>query len=83
MSSIKINRAIALAKTGKNPGCALDMMAAIPANVVAHLPARLLAEMIDANWQLALASKAISTSGACDEGVIWDAANGRLRDIAA
>lgn len=83
MHTIKINRALAGAAIGRNPGSALDMLAAIPATVIDALPARLLAELLDANWSLAQASKALAHTDACAEGAIWDARRQQLREIAA
>lgn len=81
--SIKVNRALALANIGRNPGSAQAMLDAIPADVVAALTARRLAQMLDAMWRLAGASKALAAHDAIAEGAIWDARTGRLRSIAA
>ena len=82
MPSIKINRAIAAARIGAHPACAHDMLEAIPAKIVKRLPARLLAEMLDANWALAQASKALANKETCEFGAVWDSRTQRLRDIA-
>lgn len=82
MSTIKINRALKLAAIGTNPGSAADMLAAIPADVIEALPARLLAELLDANWSLACRSKSLADAAACDEGAVWDARHQRLRAVA-
>ena len=51
--------------------------------VIAALTARLIAQLIDANWALASASKAIAAAAAVETGIIWDARQGRSREIAA
>lgn len=78
---IKVNRAVKISAIGAHPGCASAMLAAIPADVMAALPARLIASLIDANWQLAQASKAIAIKDAITEGVLWDGT--KHREIAA
>lgn len=63
---IKVNRAVKLSAIGSHPGSAPAMLGAIPADVIATLPARL-----------------IAARDAIAEWMIWDAAQGRHRDIAA
>lgn len=92
----KVNNALALSRiggwTGSNDhdtmqgpchASALAMLDAIPDEVIAALPARLLAQLIDANWALAQQSKAIAAAEAIAEGAVWDARSQRLREIAA
>lgn len=81
MHSIKINRALRTAAIGANPGSADDMLAAIPTAVVSALSGARLAELLDAMWALAGASKALAIKDAVDEGALWDGQ--RLREIAA
>lgn len=78
---IKVNRALRLSQIGSNPGSASAMLAAIPSEVIQDLPARLVAQLIDANWRLAQNSKALALRDALQEGVIWDGA--RSREIEA
>lgn len=78
---IKINRALQQSTIGTCPGTASTMLAAIPVEVIAALPARLIAQMLDANWQLAGASKATADVEAIGAGFVWDAAHGIARDI--
>ncbi|HCZ00196.1 MAG: hypothetical protein A3D16_12055 [Rhodobacterales bacterium RIFCSPHIGHO2_02_FULL_62_130] len=80
---IKVNRAVKMSAIGSHPRSASAMLGAIPDDVIAALPARLIAQMIDANWQLAQASKALAVRDAIAEGMIWDAAQASHRDIAA
>lgn len=83
MSQVKINRAMKMARIGSNPGSASDMLAAIPASTIAGLTARQLAELLDAMWSLAQASKAIAARDACAEGAIWDAQAQQMRELRA
>lgn len=79
---IKINRAIAAATIGGCPASASAMLDAIPADVVAALPSRLLAQLVDANWRLAEASKALANADAIADGGVWDARRQALRLLA-
>ncbi|GEK69788.1 hypothetical protein [Paracoccus denitrificans] len=79
----KVNRAVAMCSIGMHPESVAAMLRAIPEDVIAALPARLIAQLIDANWRLAGASKAIAAADAIREGCVWDAQQGRHRDIAA
>lgn len=81
--SIKINRALKLASIGANPDSAAAMLEVIPAEAIKAVTAHQLAAMLDAVWRACQASKAIATREALDEGAIWDAGRGRLREIAA
>lgn len=83
MSLIKVNRARKLAGIGDCPASYSRMLDAIPDSVVAALPARLVALLVDANWRLAAASKTIAERAACDAGVVWDEAQGRMRELSA
>ena len=65
-----------------HPASASSMLRAIPAEAVNALPARLIAQMIDANWRLASASKAIAARDALTEGGVWDEARGAMREFA-
>lgn len=80
--SIKVNRAIGMCALSNYPQSASAMLAEIPQDVIATLPARLIAKMIDANWNLAQKSKDIATRDAVEEGVIWDNRCQKLREIA-
>lgn len=81
--SRKINRAIKMCSISAHPESVSAMLRAIPDEVIEALPARLIAQLIDANWQLAGASKAIAAADAIREGCVWDAQQGRHRDLAA
>ena len=83
MSTIKINRAVKLAAIGRNPGPCADMLVMIPLSVRDALTARRLADMLDALWHACSASKAIAAAEACQNGAVWDASVGRLRDVVA
>ncbi len=60
MSTIKINRAVRLTKMGAYPTTTRDMLRSIPQAVVEALNSRQLAQLLDANWDLAQRSKAIA-----------------------
>lgn len=81
--SIRVKRALAMSDVGRYPASAAAMLDAIPAEVIAALPARLIAKLLDANWALAQASKCIAEKDALAEGAIWDASGNRYREIAA
>lgn len=81
--SRKVNKAVKMSNIGEHPESVAAMLRAIPADVIDALPARLIAQLIDANWRLAGASKAIAAAEAIQEGCVWDAQQGRHRDIAA
>jgi len=82
-NSIRVKRALALSQIGAYPGSAQAMLNAIPPAVVAALPARLIAELLDANWRLAQEAKAIAEKDAIQEGAVWDATTVRHREVAA
>lgn len=69
--TIKINRAVAQSDVGQHPATATAMLAAIPADVIAALPSRLIAQMIDACDDLAATSKAIALRDALSDGGVW------------
>lgn len=79
----KVNRALALSGIGAHPQSASAMLSAIPDEVIDALPARLIAQILDANWTLAESSKAIAEREAVQQGCVWDAKAQRHRDIAA
>lgn len=79
--AIKVNRAVKMSMIGAHTGCVQAMLAAIPAEVIDALPARAIAKLLDGNWQLAQASKALAIREALQEGAVWDGA--KLREIAA
>ena len=81
--SRKVNKAATMCAIGTHPDSVAAMLRAIPGDVIAALPARLIAQLIDANWRLACASKALAAADAIQEGCVWDAQQGRHRDIAA
>ena len=58
--AIKINRAMRMSDIGRYPASADAMLRAIPASILAVAPARAVADLLDANWHLAQASKAIT-----------------------
>lgn len=78
---IKVNRAVKMSAIGAHSISASAMLSAIPADVIASLPARLIAALLDSNWQLAQASKAIAIKDAVADGAVWDGT--KHRDIAA
>jgi hypothetical protein len=81
MSSIKVDRALRLSAIGDCPASAAAMLDAIPSAVVAALNSTQLAALIDANWHLAGASKAMAIADALTEGAVWDAKNNVMRGI--
>lgn len=78
----KVNRALRLSAIGAHPASASAMLSAIPADVIDALPARLIAQMLDANWRLASTSKAIAARDAITEGGVWDEVRGVMREFA-
>lgn len=81
--SRKINRAVKMSGIGTHRESVSAMLRVIPDDVIAALPARLIAQLIDANWRLAQESKAIAAVDAINEGCVWDARKQRHREIAA
>lgn len=79
---IKVNRAMSLASIGAYPESARAMLRAIPHIVVAALTAKQLAALMDANWTLAQASKAIAERAVIEDGGVWDATRGRFEALA-
>lgn len=82
MSTVKVNRALALASVGRNPASASDMLAAIPQAIIAALTSRQIAELMDAMWHACQRSKALAAQDAIDEGAIWDARRQQLVELA-
>jgi hypothetical protein len=80
--SIKINRAKKLAAIGSCPGSFLAMLDAIPLGVRGSLNSGQIALLLDANWRLACASKAIAAADAIAEGGCWDSRCQRFRELA-
>ena len=80
--SIKIDRARRLSGAGAYPATCAAALANVPASIVAALPARMLAELIDAMSAAHQSGKALALREACDEGAVWDARDGLLREIA-
>ena len=78
----KIKRALEMSRIGRHPASADHMLAAIPDAVIAALPARLIAQLLDTNTTLARASKDIAIRDAIDEGAVWDSSRQALREIA-
>lgn len=81
MHTIKIKRALKLSTIGSCHGSAHAMLAAIPQSVVTSLTSKQLAELIDANWRLAVASKVIAERDIVNEGAVWDARSQRLIEL--
>lgn len=81
--SRKVSRAIAMSRIGDCRESASAMLRAIPDEVIAALPARLIAQIIDANWRLARVNQAMGQADAINNGCIWDERQQRHRDIAA
>ncbi len=81
--SIKTNRAMKIATTGRYPRSFAAMLDAIPESVVEALNARLIAELIDANWRLAGCSKRIAEHEAVANGFVWDHRRGRAMNLTA
>ena len=79
----KVDKAVRMSGISDHSESAAVMLRAIPDEVIAALPARLIAQLIDANSALAGASKAIAAAEAVETGIIWDARQGRSREIAA
>jgi hypothetical protein len=58
------------------------MLDAVPPAILSALPSAALADLLDAMWQLAERSKSAAIAAAIDDGALWDARAGRLREIA-
>lgn len=80
--TIKIKRALRLSTIGANHASANAMLDFVPAAIIETLPARKLAEMLDAMWQLAGNSKAVAARDAIKEGGVWDDRASRFRALA-
>ena len=83
MHTIKIKRALRLSTIGSCHYSAMAMLDAIPETVVAALTSAQIAELIDANWRLAQASKAIAEREIVAEGAVWDARTERMIELRA
>jgi len=81
--STKINRARKASVIGDCPGSFAAMVDLVPASARATLTGRQIGELADAMWRACQQSKAIAAREAIDEGAVWDARSGRLREIAA
>ena len=81
--AIKINRAARLAAIGGYRQSFAAMLDAIPSSLVSALTAQQLADLIDANWRLAGASKKIAEDDIIANGFVWDHQRDRAREIAA
>lgn len=79
--AIKVNRAVKLSAIGSNPRSCAAMLNAILLEVIDALPARAIAKLLDANWQMACASKALAIREAIQDGAVWDGS--KHREIAA
>lgn len=80
--AIKVNRAVRLASIGRYPASAAAMLSAIPDCLIVGLTARQIAVTMDANWDLAQASKALAAREIIENGFVWDARHGISRDLA-
>lgn len=83
MSQIKINRASRLAIIGNCPCSFAAMIEAIPDAVMDVLTSKTIAALVDANWRLFRASKAIAARDAINEGGVWDAQREAFHHLAA
>ena len=81
MSQIKINRARQISIIGNCSGSFAAMLEAIPTSVIARLPSREVAALIDANWRLAQASKSIAAQDALFDGGVWDSSAQSFRAL--
>lgn len=68
----KIDRAIAMSDYASHPGLHRAALSYIPAEAIAMLPARVLAQMIDKNVSSFRASQRIERQRICEEGHVWD-----------
>lgn len=78
----KINKARRLSEIGVYRESFSAMLAAIPDPVIEALTARQLADLIDANWRLAGASKRLAGEEAVVNGFVWDHNRSRAIDLA-
>ena len=81
--SIKATRARKLSIIGDCPGSFDAMIQAIPDAVFDGLTSRQIALLVDANWRLAGASKAIAARSAIAEGGVWDVRRERFVELRA
>jgi len=80
---IKIARAKTLSVIGDCHESFNAMLDYVPRGVLKTLPAKRLAEMIDALWLACGTSKAIAAREAIQNGFVWDARNDRAVDLVA
>ena len=80
--SRKVKMALGRARVGSHPASRAAMLDAIPRSALARLTAADLAEMLDAMWSVTQRSKVPAAREALDEGIVWDAAQQRHREIA-
>lgn len=80
-SITKYNRAKAKSAIGKFHRSFDAMLHAIPDDVAQALTSTRLATLVDANWRITGASKAIALKDAIDAGCIWDERRQKLREI--
>ena len=78
----KINKARKIAIIGNCGRSFAAMLACIPNNIILDITSRQLADLLDANWRLANASKAIANHDAISEGAVWDHQNSRFCELA-
>lgn len=81
--SIKLDRAAKLCDLARYPASYAAMLDAIPASIIDALTARQIAELVDANWRLAQASKALRADEVISDGGIFDDRRGQFRALAA
>lgn len=81
MHSIKLARARSLSRIGNYPRSAAAMESHLPKEVIAQCNSAALAAMLDALWATAQEAKGLAEAEACDQGYIWDARRGAMRDI--
>ena len=55
----------------------------IPIEIKKALPSKMLAKLIDANWRLSSASKALATREIIENGFLWDAQRNKSINLEA
>lgn len=83
MSTAKNNRVAKLCDLARYPESYRAMADAVPVAVWDALPARLIAELIEANWRLAQKSKALADRETIENGFVWDEGREGGRNIGA
>lgn len=81
--SRKVKKAMRISTTGRYPGTVSAMLRAIPDSAIATLTACDLAALIDAMYDLAQSSKAVSNRETVEAGMVWDARRHRHLDVVA